>query len=98
READGLALSSRNVYLSPEERRDAVLLSAGLQAAQETFSRGERSADRLMAAARDVLDRGQQVRVQYLELVDAETLDPADPAEPGNVMAVAAYVGGTRLI
>ena len=98
READGLALSSRNVYLSAEERRDAALIPAALRAAQAAFAAGERSAARLIGAARDVLDTGATVQLQYIALVDAATLDPADPAKAGDVLAVAAFVGRTRLI
>src|SRR5690606_1957322 len=98
REPDGLAMSSRNVYLSPEERADATLLHAALQDAQRLFSNGETDPDRLIAAAQATLERGHHVRPQYIELVDAETLDPVRPARPGCVLAIAAHVGQTRLI
>jgi pantoate--beta-alanine ligase len=98
REDDGLARSSRNVYLSAEGRRDAVLIPAALRAAQHAFAAGERSAERLVAAARDVLVQGKLLRVQYVELVAADSLDPVSTARPGDVLALAAFVGSTRLI
>ncbi|MGH7504876.1 MAG: pantoate--beta-alanine ligase [Longimicrobiales bacterium] len=98
READGLALSSRNVYLSPEERLDATLLHRALEEAQAAFSAGETDPDRLIAVAARRLEVGRHVRPQYIELVDAITLDRARPAYAGAVMALAAHVGRTRLI
>lgn len=98
REDDGLARSSRNVYLSAEGRRDAVLIPAALRAAQHAFAAGERSAERLVAAARDVLVQGKLLRVQYVELVAADSLDPVSTARPGDVLALSAFVGSTRLI
>ncbi|MGH7577202.1 MAG: pantoate--beta-alanine ligase [Longimicrobiales bacterium] len=98
REPDGLALSSRNGYLDAEARGQAALLRRSLLAAQESFDKGETSAAALIASARYVLELGPLVRPQYIELVDAVTLDPVARARPGNVLAVAAHVGKTRLI
>ena len=98
READGLALSSRNVYLGAEERSSALALARALRAASESFARGQRSAEALLAHARQVLSAAAGVRVQYLELVDERTLDGVETARAGNVLAVAAFVGKTRLI
>lgn len=98
RESDGLALSSRNAYLSAAERADAAGLHRALLAAQERFSAGERSAEALVARVGGDLDRGATVRTQYVELVDAESLEPVTVASPGDVLAVAAYIGMTRLI
>jgi len=98
READGLALSSRNTYLTANERESALQLSRALRAAQQRFANGERAGDQLIAAAHTVLARDPGLKVQYLELVDAQTLAPAVRAEPDSVLAVAAYVGKTRLI
>jgi pantoate--beta-alanine ligase len=98
READGLALSSRNVHLSAAERQDAALLSAALRDAQHAFSAGERDADVLIAGAAARLDTGAHVRAQYVALVDPGTLDPVRTAAPGSVLALAAHVGRTRLI
>lgn len=98
REPDGLALSSRNVYLKGEARVQAALLHRALEAAQDAFARGERAAARLVAAARAVLDSGSLVRPQYIEVVESDTLDAVEHAAPGDVVALAAHVGDTRLI
>jgi pantoate--beta-alanine ligase len=98
REAGGLALSSRNVYLDPEERRAATALSRALDAAGAVFAGGERSAAALLAASMEVLDREPAVRVQYLELVEPDDLRSVDVAIAGHVVAIAAFVGRTRLI
>ena len=97
READGLALSSRNTYLAPEERTRSLALSKGLFAAQEAFEGGERDSDRLLALARKPLSAVDEV--QYLELVDAATLDPVvGEVRRMSALCVAARVGRTRLI
>jgi pantoate--beta-alanine ligase len=99
READGLAMSSRNAYLSSDERLRALALSRALLAARESFTQGERNAARLVDCARQTLHLTPGVRLDYLELRDAESLVPLDGAvtRPA-VMAVAAFVGTTRLI
>jgi pantoate--beta-alanine ligase len=98
REPDGLAMSSRNAYLSPDNRRRAVALSQGLSAAKALYeSAGERNAHPLLQAARDLI----QPRVDsldYLEIRDAATLAPLATLDRPAVMLVAAFVGGTRLI
>ena len=99
READGLAMSSRNAYLSSEERARALTLSRALGAAREAFAAGERGAEALLGAARAVIDAEPGVRLDYLELREATSLRTCEgtvtmPA----VMAVAAFVGKTRLI
>ena len=98
RDTDGLALSSRNVYLSPEERREALLLPHALNEAQAGFAAGNDDAAELVTLARESLSRGALVRIQYVELVDPETLEPVLKARPGDVLALAAFVGSTRLI
>jgi pantoate--beta-alanine ligase len=99
READGLAMSSRNAYLSPDERQRALALSQALAAAREAFAAGERDAARLVDAARATLQRTAGVRLDYLELRDAGTLAPLDGRVDAPVLlAVAAFVGSTRLI
>jgi pantoate--beta-alanine ligase len=98
READGLALSSRNVYLSAEERKRALVLSRSLRHVEELVAGGERDAEKLRAAARTVIGEEPAVRVDYLALVDWATLEPVEMAEPGTLFAVAAWVGETRLI
>jgi pantoate--beta-alanine ligase len=98
READGLALSSRNVYLSAEERKRALVLSRSLRHVEELVAGGERDAEKLRAAARTVIGEEPAVRVDYLALVDWATLEPVETAEPGTLLAVAVWVGETRLI
>jgi pantoate--beta-alanine ligase len=98
READGLAMSSRNRYLAPEERSSALALSRALAAAREAFTAGERDAAALTATARGVLEEDPQVRIDYVELVDAESLEPLERLERPAVLAVAAFLGKTRLI
>jgi pantoate--beta-alanine ligase len=98
READGLALSSRNAYLSAEQRQLALSLSKGLAAAEAAFKAGERDAGKLVAAARAELEAAPGVRIDYLELRDADELSEIARVEKRAVMAVAAFVGTTRLI
>jgi len=98
REPDGLAMSSRNRYLSPKERRQALVLSRALEAAQGAYEIGSRQADGLIGIARTSLATEAGVRVDYVELVEADTLLPAATARPGTLLAIAAWVGTTRLI
>ncbi len=97
READGLALSSRNAYLSAEERGRALSLSRALRQAAARAAGGERSSAALQAGARAALVQAG-ARVDYVEVVHAETLRPVAEAAPGSRMLVAAFVGKTRLI
>jgi pantoate--beta-alanine ligase len=98
RESDGLALSSRNAYLSAEDRGAALALSKGLAAAEAKFKAGERDAAALVAAARSVLEGEPRVRIDYLELRDADELTEIATVDKRAVMAVAAFLGTTRLI
>lgn len=98
RDADGLALSSRNAYLSPAERAQALTLSRAVRRVEELVGAGERRASALTAAAREVFAAEQQVRVDYIALVDWATLEPVENVVAGTLFAVAAYVGSTRLI
>jgi pantoate--beta-alanine ligase len=97
REPDGLARSSRNAYLSPDERLRAVALSRALVSAQERVRGGEREAARLTGEARASLESAG-ARVDYVEIVEPESLKPVTRAEAGSRMLVAAYLGATRLI
>jgi pantoate--beta-alanine ligase len=97
REPDGLALSSRNAYLSPEERARALALSRALFEARDAARRGERDAGALGARARERI-AAAGARVDYVEIVDPGSLAPVSHAAPGAVMLVAAFVGTTRLI
>lgn len=98
READGLALSSRNAYLSAEERGQATALHRGLEAARERYSQGERDAAVLVAAAREPIERAPLARIDYVELRDAESLSAVDSIERPAVLAMAVFFGKTRLI
>jgi len=98
REPDGLALSSRNTYLSLEERRQATVLSRALGEVEARFNNGETSAENLIAVARQVFASAPSVRVDYVEIVDPETLEGVSVARQGALVAVAAFVGSTRLI
>jgi len=99
REPDGLALSSRNAYLSPDERLRALALSSALVSARGMFEHGEREAARLVDCARATLHMTPGVRLDYLEVRDAETLAPVEGRVTRPiVMAVAAFIGTTRLI
>ncbi len=98
READGLAMSSRNAYLKPEERQRALVLHRSLERLQQLVESGERDAARLAAAGREEFARESSVRLDYLEIVNPETLDPVADVSGGALVAVAAYVGTTRLI
>jgi pantoate--beta-alanine ligase len=97
READGLALSSRNAYLAREERARASLLSRALFAARERAAAGERDAASLARMAKAELDRAG-FRVDYVEVVDPDTMQPLGRVVPGTAMAAAVRLGNTRLI
>jgi pantoate--beta-alanine ligase len=98
RESDGLAMSSRNVYLDPPGRAAATALQRALQAAQAAFSAGETDPARLAGAARTILDGEAGVSAQYVEVVDTTSLETPPRAATGDAVAIAAHVGGTRLI
>jgi pantoate--beta-alanine ligase len=98
READGLAMSSRNVYLSAEERIHARALSRALRVAEERWRAGERSADALESAGKAVLDAETGVRTDYFAVVEPERLEPVGRAAPGSIIMVTARVGRTRLL
>jgi pantoate--beta-alanine ligase len=98
RDADGLALSSRNAYLSAEERRQALVLRRALMAMEHGVAGGERESAALIAVGMKVLAEEDGVRVDYLVVVDAGTLLPVESVAAGTLVAVAAYVGKTRLI
>jgi pantoate--beta-alanine ligase len=98
REPDGLALSSRNVYLSAEERVQALVLSRAVKRVEALAASGERRSSALVAGARAVFAAEPAVRVDYIALVDWATLEPIEIAVRGALFAVAAHAGTTRLI
>ena len=98
REPDGLAVSSRNAYLSAPERQRAAVLYRALQAGRDAFLAGRRDPAAVEAAARALLEGQPGVEPDYVALVEEVTFEPAKQAEPGQVLAVAARVGRTRLI
>lgn len=98
RETDGLALSSRNVYLTPQQRTQALALSRAVGTVEVLVGHGQRNSATLIEAAHAVLGAEPAVRVDYIEVVNWATLEPVESAVPGTLFAVAAWVGETRLI
>jgi pantoate--beta-alanine ligase len=98
READGLAMSSRNAYLDPEQRKRALVLHRALIGVQGLAEAGERDTSKLLAAGREAVAKENAVRLDYLEIVNPDTLDPVEQVSGSVLVAVAAYVGSTRLI
>lgn len=98
REHDGLAMSSRNTYLDPKQRKQALVLHRALMRIQFEVDRGESSSARLIETGKGVIAEEPEVRLDYLEIVDPDTLDRVPDIGKGALVAVAAYVGSTRLI
>lgn len=98
READGLALSSRNAYLDAADRRRALVLSEALQAAHQAYCGGERRAQVLEQRMREQLSREPRVQVEYIAITEPDGLEPVSAVDARTMVAVAARVGGTRLI
>jgi pantoate--beta-alanine ligase len=98
READGLAMSSRNAYLGPEDRRRAVALSRALQAAHTAWGNGETRAAAIEEQIRQELRVEPEVSVEYIAVAEPEALAPVVRVDAGTIVAIAARVGGTRLI
>jgi pantoate--beta-alanine ligase len=98
REPDGLAMSSRNSYLDPQQRTSAVVLYRALMQIQDLFKRNERRAEILIHAGRQTIAGVSSVKVDYLEIVDPDTLAPVREISATALVAVAAFIGNTRLI
>jgi len=98
RETDGLAMSSRNAYLTPEQRQQALVLHRALLRVQTAVDRGERDAAKLREIGEQVIAEEPGARLDYFAIVDPETLDPVADTRRGALVAIAAYVGTTRLI
>ena len=98
REPDGLAMSSRNVYLTPEERKSALALSRSLQRVEQLFRNGSRNIEELISAGRQTLAEDTGVKLDYFSIVNPGTLEDIRELDQPALVAVAAYVGRTRLI
>jgi pantoate--beta-alanine ligase len=98
REPEGLAMSSRNIYLDPQRRKQALILQRSLKQVKQMTGAGEYDATRLIAAAKEVFAGEPAVRLDYFEIVDADSLNPVNDVAKGALVAVAAFVGTTRLI
>jgi len=100
REPDGLARSSRNDYLDPNERKQATVLYEAVTAAEEAIERGEQESQSVVRAMENALAAAPDADVQYAEVVDAHTLQPVEHLAPGQeiLAAVAVFFGDTRLI
>jgi pantoate--beta-alanine ligase len=98
REPDGLAMSSRNAYLDAQQRKHALVLHRSLLRVQKSWEAGERNAAKLVAAAQEEFAAEPSTRLDYFEIVDPDSLDPVESVSPGALVAVAAFVGTTRLI
>ena len=98
REQDGLAMSSRNAYLTPQQRQQALVLHRSLMRVQAAAGAGERDTAKLIEVGKQVIAEEPGARLDYFVIVDPETLDPVADVSRGALVAVAAYVGATRLI
>lgn len=98
RESDGLALSSRNKYLSPEQRRQALALSRSLKLAEEMVQQGTRQAQHLIQAMSNLIQAEPEARIDYIAVVDPESLKPVNEVTGPVLVALAVFVGSTRLI
>ena len=98
RESDGLAMSSRNAYLNAEQRQQGLVLSRALRKVGQLFEAGERDVERLAAAGKEVMTAQPAAKLDYLSIVDPDTLEPVQQAGGPMLVAVAAWIGSTRLI
>lgn len=98
REKDGLAMSSRNIYLSSDERVQAVSLSQSLELAKKMISCGEKKSDMILQKMREHILKHSLAKIDYITMVDTETLNELSEAAPSSLIAIAVYFGKTRLI
>jgi pantoate--beta-alanine ligase len=98
RESDGLAMSSRNAYLTPEQRKQALVLSQALKKVEKLAAQGERNPEKLIGVGKQAIAEEPAVRLDYFEVVNPDTLEQMADLSQGALVAVAAYVGTTRLI
>jgi pantoate--beta-alanine ligase len=100
REEDGLALSSRNVYLSTEERKAATVLRRALERCRTLYNGGERDSERLISAMRSLIEAEALARVDYIAITDTERLEPVEtiPSDEPTLVSMAVFIGATRLI
>ncbi len=98
RESDGLAMSSRNVYLKPEERESALSLSRALKLAKELFDQGERDTSRIISEVRQLIASQLHAKIDYVQICDTTTMQDVDTIKSEAVMALAVRVGAARLI
>ena len=98
READGLAKSSRNTYLSTDERKAALVLSQSLKLAEEMIASGEKDTEKLKQAMTDFIEKEPLAKIDYVEFVDWKTLEPVEVIDRPVLNAIAVYIGKTRLI
>jgi pantoate--beta-alanine ligase len=98
READGVAMSSRNTYLNPEERDAARCLFRGIQAARDLAAAGETSRDRILDQVREIITATRLARMDYVELADPESLEPVTAIRGQARLIMAVWINNTRLI
>jgi pantoate--beta-alanine ligase len=98
READGLAMSSRNVYLDPEQRQAATVLFRALSTAKEAYKKGERNGEKLRQLMKDVLAAETLAQMQYVSCADYDTLEELDEIKGKALLSMAVFFGKTRLI
>ncbi len=98
READGLAMSSRNNYLTQEERQQALVLYRSLRKAEELIEQGEQDAARILEAMQQIIAGAPDARIDYIVIVDGDTLEPVTRVKDNTVIALAVFIGNTRLI
>ncbi len=98
RERDGLAMSSRNIYLSPEEREEAIVLYKALCKAKRMIGSGERNSKKIKSAMRGIIEKAKAARIDYISIVDLENLEDIEKVAGKVLIALAVWIGKTRLI